>query len=131
MPRLKVPDYDPEVEALIIEIDGEEFHFVFDLAAMKKVGALAAEIGTESADPLQNAESLPRVLMIGLERNHPDITEETIEAFLSSPSRIGSIAGAMNDYIAEVSKHMRVDDDEEGQGGAVGEVVEMPTASPG
>ena len=124
MPRLKVPDYDPEVEALIIEIDGEEFHFVFDLAAMKKVGALASESGGDD-EVLNSADNLPKILKIGFERNHPDITEAKIESLLSSPSRIGSITAAMNSYIDDVRKGMG--DDEEGV--AVGEAAAK--ASPG
>lgn len=124
MPRLKVPDYDPEVEALIIEIDDQELHFVFDLAAMKKIGALAAESGGDD-DVLNSADSLPKILKIGFERNHPDITEAKIESILSSPSRIGSITAAMNSYIDDVRKGMG--DDEEGV--AVGEAAAK--ASPG
>ena len=124
MPRIRIPDYDPEVEALIIEIDDQEFHFVFDLAAMKKVGALASESGGDD-EVLNSADNLPKILKMGFERNHPDMTEGQIENFLSSPSRIGAITSAMNSYIDDVRKGMG--DDEEGA--AVGEAA--ATDSPG
>ena len=108
--EVSVPEFDPELDVLYINVGEGAFEFVADLNVMFEIEKLKGD--DEGEDVGFTPELVITVLTAGLKRRHPDITRETVEEWFSSPIRGTAIAQSFMEYIQYITERA----EEAGQG---------------
>jgi len=97
MPRINIPDYEPDKDLLILEVNGQEYTFCADNEVLSRIAKENASI--DENDQEAQMRSMPRLLQLGLEKRHPELTIDDITAWFDSPRRIKAFGDAIAQYM--------------------------------
>ena len=96
MPRVNIPEYEPEIDTITFEFGDKEYIFALET---KQLFRLQQDPAIKNASENLNEETLPRILRHGLETRHPDITDEEILTLVRTPRQVAAVMAAVSDYM--------------------------------
>ena len=96
MPRVNIPEYEPEIDTLTFEFGDKEYTFALET---KQLFRLQQDPAIKNAQDNLNEETLPRILRYGLEIRHPDITDDEIMQLVRTPRQVSAVMSAVGDYM--------------------------------
>ena len=121
--RIQVPEFDPDVHALYIEVGDKEYCFIADLSVLIQVEQLQGKDGSVEFD----SEMIITVLTLGLRRKHPEITREIVDGWFQVPQAAVSLGQMFGAYMEDITKDAR--DPATGEALATRGLNSGPTAS--
>ena len=99
--RVVIPQFDPAIDQLTLEINGEDYAFVIDFALLKRIDEGEFNFDDEE-DPLVRMEAALKLIHAGCEARHPDLTVEDVRGWFATPRAFVPINEAVEQYIKGV-----------------------------
>ena len=96
--RVVIPPFDPAIDSLTIECDGDEFVFVVDMALFHAISNGEFNMSEANVDP----EQIYRLLLAGCQARHPDLAIETVRGWFRSARAIQGIRQGLEEYMTTV-----------------------------
>lgn len=94
--RVTIPQFDPAVDCLIIEVGSQEFQFVADFELLFALSEGRLELGGN--DDRADMDSVIKLLHAGCAKRHPGLTEEDVKGWFPTVRALAPVGAAIEAY---------------------------------
>ena len=94
--RVIIPQFDPAVDCLIIEVGDQEFEFVADFELLYALSEGKLELGGESDKA--DMDSVIKLLHAGCAKRHPGLTENDVRGWFPTVRALAPVGAAIEKY---------------------------------